>query len=189
MHKYGATFGPLPNPEEAPHEGMVKALVPFCGLDDDSIFYDRLVSEVMCRNEPIVMNMKDVIQTWIDCIERGIKRFTGMKVKLYFAEIINGEEYGFQEGLYCWVSMRNIERLMKFINNDEKLKDFLVRAIKFVTDPSTGIYHPHYNESDFRPLSNDCPPVLYEVVFEAVLEHDVIYNLADWWDVKFKFRE
>lgn len=189
MHKYGATFGPLPNPEEAPHEGMVKALVPFCGLDDESIFHDSLASESRTFKKAIVMNMKDAIQTWIDCLVEGIERFTGIKVELHFAEIVNGEEHGFQEGLYCWVSMRDIERLMEFINNNKKLKDFLARAIKFETDPSTGIYYPHYNEGDFRPLSYDCPSVLYEVVFEAVLEHDVIYKLEERWDEKFKYRD
>ena len=54
MHKYGATFGPLPNPEEAPHEGMVKALVPFCGLDDESIFHDSLASESRTFKKAIV---------------------------------------------------------------------------------------------------------------------------------------
>lgn len=189
MHKNRGTFGPLPNSEEPPHGGMVKALVPFCGVNENSIFYDRLVSEVKCCNEPIVMNMRGAIQTWIDCIEGGIKRFTGIKVKLHFAEIVSPGKYSYRgDDLYCWVSMRDVRRLMKFINNNEELKDFLIRSIKFKTDPSSDFY-VHCKEDDFRPLSYDCPPVFYESVFGAVLEHDVIYNLEDWWDAKFRFTE
>lgn len=192
MHKNGASFGTLPNPEDAPHAGMVKALVPFCGLYE-SIFYDRLKSEVARikheLKEPIVMDMRKAVQTWIDCIEERIEQFTNIKVKLHFAELVSPAEYSFRgDDLFCWISMQDVKRLMDFINADEELVDFLDRAIAYITDPSSG-YYSNYNKSDFRPLSYDCPSGFYEPVFEAVMVHDVIYNLEERWYEKFEFTE
>ena len=206
MYKNVASFGPLPNPEKAPHRGMVKALVPFCGLYE-SIFYDRLATEVALTEDEIddriaqgdndvnhlkgeiVMNMRKAVQTWIDCIEERIERFTGIKVELHFAELVSPAEYNFRgDDLFCWVSVRDVERLMNFINADEDLRDFLDRAIAYVTTPSSG-YYPYYTKADFRPLSHDCPSGFYESVFEAVMGDDVVYHLEERWYEKFEFSE
>ena len=194
MYNIRATFGTLPRPEFAPHEGMIKAVVPFCGFYE-SVFGDRLESEVEQTveeiearlsqgdtdidylKEPIVMDVRKAIQTWIDCIESRTEYFTDIKVDLHLAE------YNFTTDiLECCISKHDVEQLMNYINSNEEAKNKLERTIVYLTT-----FSDRYTMSDFTPLSNDCPSIFYQPILSSVMGDDSIYHLEETWYDKFEF--
>lgn len=194
MYNIRATFGTLPRPEFAPHEGMIKAVVPFCGFYK-SVFGDRLarevkqtVKEIEARlsqgdtniehlKEPIVMDVRKAIKTWNDCVKSRIEHFTNIKVELHFAE------YNFTTDiLECWISKHDVEQLMNYINSNKEVKNKLERTIMYLTT-----FSDRYTMSDFTPLSNDCPSIFYEPILSSVMGDDNIYHLGEAWYDKFDF--